>query len=425
MRAGTAIPPPAPYPPRKIRSSYPVTSVGCGCPAGRPGPVARPAERSLASPLDYTYQPTRAVPILYPAARAALFQLPAETAHELVLETLSHLPSGARRLLRAFADDDDPRLAVRVLGIDFPNPIGLAAGLDKAGSAFNSLAALGFGFVEIGTVTALAQPGNPRPRLFRLTEDSGLLNRMGFNNPGAQQVADRLARVPAEAVLGINVGKSKATALRDAPADYLRSIELLERFASYLVVNISSPNTPGLRELQDAAPLRELLGAIRTRPRPAVGGHRPVLVKLAPDLSEAQLDQAVEIALESGVAGFIAVNTTVSREGLRTSVSRLSEIGDGGVSGAPLRQRAVDFTRRIYRRTRGAVPIVGVGGIFTADDAWERIRAGASLIQLYTGFIYEGPEVIGRIRRGLSRRVEEAGLASITDAVGVDADRPG
>jgi dihydroorotate dehydrogenase len=358
------------------------------------------------------------VPILYPIARSALFRLPAERAHEVVLGGLARVPSTARRLLRE-RSISDPRLATSVWGIDFANPLGLAAGFDKAGAAFNALGALGFGFVEIGTVTAHAQPGNPKPRLFRLPGDEALLNRMGFNNPGAEAVARKLAGSPIETVLGINVGKSKVTPLERAVDDYLRTIERLESFAHYLVINVSSPNTPGLRDLQDAEPLRELLRTVRTRPRPnPTRKAAPVLLKLAPDLTDEQVDQAVQIAMEEEVSGIVAVNTTVSRNGLKTPESRISELGAGGISGAPLRARAQQVVSRIYRSTEGRIPIVGVGGIFTADDAWRRIEAGASLVQIYTGFIYGGPGVVSSIKRGLLQRLEERGFGSIAAVVG-------
>jgi dihydroorotate dehydrogenase len=356
--------------------------------------------------------------MLYPIARRALFQLPAERAHEVVIGGLSSLPRPARRLISAISTTRDPSLRTRAWGIDFRTPIGLAAGLDKSGTAFNALGALGFGFVEIGTITAHAQPGNPKPRLFRLPRDRALLNRMGFNNPGAEAVADRLATAPIEVVLGINIGKSKVTPLEGATEDYLRSISLLERFARYLVINVSSPNTPGLRELQDAQPLRNLLRAVIGE-----GGNRsarrvPVLLKLAPDLTDRQIDQAVEIATEEGIAGIVAVNTTVSREGLATSPDQIERLGAGGISGAPLRDRASEVVARIYRHVGGSMPIVGVGGIFTADDAWERIRAGASLIQIYTGFVYEGPAVVKRINEGIAMRLRASGYRTIGEAVG-------
>lgn len=364
--------------------------------------------------------------IPYSLLRPLLFRLPAETAHEVATAGLvSALAAGpVRAVVRRQMTVDDPRLRIRRWGIDFPNPVGLAAGFDKAATAFNALAALGFGFVEVGTVTALAQEGNPRPRLFRLPEDRALLNRMGFNNDGAEAVARRLRGTTIEPVLGVNLGKSKATPLEEAPGDYLRSLELLEPFARYLVVNVSSPNTPGLRALQDAGPLRALLSAMRRRTaelaRERGAEPAPILVKIAPDLTDPQVDEAVDIAREEGVSGIVATNTTISREGLATPRSRLEELGAGGISGAPVRRRAEEVVARIYRRTGGELPVVGVGGIFDAEDAWRRIRAGASLLQLYTGFVYGGPEVVQRINRGLLLRVERAGLSSLDEAVGLD-----
>jgi len=367
---------------------------------------------------------TRAVPNLYSLARSALFRLPAETAHELALESLARMPSVVRSLMRRSHDVVDPRLVTRLWGIDFANPVGLAAGFDKSGRSFNALGSLGFGFIEIGTITAHAQAGNPRPRIFRLPEDLALLNRMGFNNPGARAVADRLGRTPVETVLGINIGKSKVTPLEDAIEDYLQSTDLLAPFAAYLVINVSSPNTPGLRELQDAERLRALLRAVIARCSTMNDREAPlpVLVKLAPDLSDEQMDQAVDIAIEEGVAGLVAVNTTTSRDGLATAPERIAALGNGGLSGKPLRSRANRAVARIYRRAGGRVPIIGVGGILTADDAWDRICAGANLIQLYTGFVYGGPGLVRHINQRLLARLEEHGFSSITEAVGTAPD---
>ncbi|HEX6747613.1 MAG TPA: quinone-dependent dihydroorotate dehydrogenase [Longimicrobium sp.] len=362
--------------------------------------------------------------ILYDLVRPFLFTLPAETAHHLGsgLLDLSLAPPPFRALVRSAIAVDDPALAIERFGIRFPNPVGLAAGFDKTGELFNALGALGFGFVEIGTVTAHAQPGNPHPRLFRLPEDRALLNRMGFNNPGAEAVARRLARARIEPVLGINLGKSKITPLDEAAGDYLRSLELLEPFARYLVVNVSSPNTPGLRQLQDAAPLRDLLRALRVRAGELAAARgaaaRPILLKIAPDLTDPQIEEAVGIAREEGMAGIIATNTTVSREGLRTPRARVEALGAGGISGGPLTLRAREVVSLVWRSTDGAMPIIGVGGIFTADDAWEMVRAGASLVQLYTGFIYRGPLVAREICLGLRDRLRRAGMRTLDEAVG-------
>lgn len=362
--------------------------------------------------------------MLYDLLRPFLFTLPAETAHHFGtgLLDLSLAPPPVRALVRSTVAVDDPVLAIERFGIRFPNPVGLAAGFDKSGELFNALGALGFGFVEIGTVTALGQPGNPRPRLFRLPDDRALLNRMGFNNPGAEAVAQRLRKTRIEPVLGINLGKSKVTPLEEAAGDYLRSLELLEPFARYIVVNVSSPNTPGLRQLQDAAPLRDLLRVLQARAGEVAvrrnGNVRPILLKIAPDLTDPQIEEAVGIAREEGISGIIATNTTVSREGLRTPGTRVEALGAGGISGAPVRARAREVVSRIWRTSGGAMPIIGVGGIFTADDAWEMIRAGASLVQLYTGFIYRGPLVAREICVGLRRRMKREGFATLHDAVG-------
>lgn len=360
----------------------------------------------------------------YSILRSALFAIPPESAHELATTALSLATAvePVRHMIRDLNTVDNAALRSTLWGIDFPNPVGVAAGFDKAAAYFNGLHALGFGFVEVGTVTALGQPGNPQPRLFRLPADEALLNRMGFNNPGAEAVAARLASSRIEPVVGINLGKSKITPITEATDDYLRSLELLERYADYLVVNVSSPNTPGLRSLQDARPLRELLRAVITRTRelaePRNAPPKPLLLKIAPDLTDPQIDEAVDIASDEGVAGIIAVNTTVSRAGLATPASEVDAMGLGGISGRPLRHRAHEVVRRIYQQTNGAIPIVGVGGIRTAEDAWERIRAGASLVQLYTGFIYGGPGIAREINEGLARRMDREGIRSLSELVG-------
>jgi len=359
---------------------------------------------------------------LYDAIRPLLFTLPAEQAHHVGTSALNatlSLPP-ARALARSLFDVRDPALAVERFGIRFPNPVGLAAGFDKGGAWFNALGALGFGAIEIGTVTALGQPGNPRPRLFRLPADRALLNRMGFNNPGAEAVAARLERTKIEPVLGINIGKSKAAPLEEAAADYLRSLELLERYAAYLVVNVSSPNTPGLRQLQDAAPLRELLRALRARAGELAAARgvspKPILLKIAPDLTDPQVEEAAGIAVEEGMAGLIATNTTVSRDGLQTP--DVDALGAGGISGAPVHRRTVQVVARAWTATGGRLPIVGVGGIFGPDEAWAMVRAGASLVQVWTGFIYRGPGIARDINRGLLERMAREGFRSLDEAVG-------
>ncbi|HEX5521035.1 MAG TPA: quinone-dependent dihydroorotate dehydrogenase [Longimicrobiaceae bacterium] len=363
----------------------------------------------------------------YRLLRPFLYTLPAEAAHEWTTLSLTTAlaPAAVRSAVRRRLEVRDEALHVTRFGIEFPNPVGLAAGFDKSGTAFNALAALGFGAIEIGTVTAHAQPGNPLPRLFRLPADEALLNRMGFNNPGAAAVAERLASTRIEPVLGINLGKSKVTPNEAAAEDYLASLDKLERFARYLVVNVSSPNTPGLRALQDAGPLRALLRALAARARELAAARgeapRPILLKIAPDLTDSQIDEAVGIAAEEGAAGIIATNTTISRAGLRTPATTVERLGAGGISGQPLRERALDVVRRIHRRTGAALPIIGVGGIGSAQDAWERIAAGASLIQLYTAFIYRGPTLVRDINLGLLERLHRAGMKSLDEAVGSES----
>ncbi len=297
---------------------------------------------------------------------------------------------------------------VEVFGLRFPNPIGLAAGFDKNAVAVPALAALGFGFVEVGTVTRLAQPGNPRPRLFRLPGDAALINRMGFNNQGANAVAARLARERrANVPLGISLGKSKATLLEEAEADYIASLDALYPYGDYFAVNVSSPNTPGLRELQERdrldALMKALLGRLRERAeeerRPA---PKPLLVKVAPDLDGAALDDVLGVCLARGASGLIAVNTTLSRDGLSAQTPSTLRDEPGGLSGRPLLARALAAVRRLAERSGGRLPLIGCGGVSTPDDACRMLDAGASLVQLYTGFIYEGPGLPRRLVRGLS-----------------------
>ncbi|HLY30563.1 MAG TPA: quinone-dependent dihydroorotate dehydrogenase, partial [Ktedonobacterales bacterium] len=297
-----------------------------------------------------------------------------------------------------------------VFGLRFPNPIGLAAGFDKNAVAIPALVALGFGFIEIGTITRHTQPGNPRPRLFRLPADQALINRMGFNNQGAEAVAARLARLPRQSLhgapVGISLGKSKITPLDDAIADYLGSLELLYPCGDYFAINISSPNTPGLRQLQERSRLDALLAALTTRLRDyAISDGRaipkPLLVKVAPDLDDAALDELLEVCLARGARGLIAVNTTTSREGLSERTPAALRDEAGGLSGLPLQRRALEVVRFLAERADGRLPIIGCGGVFTADDARRFFDAGAALVQLYTGFIYEGPGIARRLARAV------------------------
>ena len=359
---------------------------------------------------------------MYRLLRSLLFRFDAETIHHAVMGLFSTLLAlgPVRALWRRLHSVRSPALRQEVFGIPFENPVGLAAGFDKNAQWFNALGALGFGFVEIGTVTGQAQQGNPTPRMFRLPADRGLLNRMGFNNAGAEAVAARLEGARIEPTLGVNIGKTKVVALEDAPADYAQSFELLYPYARYFVVNVSSPNTPNLRQLQERGPLLELmstLGALNTRLAGERGEERrPILLKIAPDVSDALLEDILGVIDEAEVDGIIATNTTIARDGLATPGQQ--DLGNGGVSGAPVRERSLEIVRAIYTHTNGALPIVGVGGIFTAEDALETIEAGASLVQVWTGFVYEGPGMVKRINAGLARVCAQRGVSSIAELVG-------
>ncbi|AKD57662.1 quinone-dependent dihydroorotate dehydrogenase [Spirosoma radiotolerans] len=336
-----------------------------------------------------------------------LFRFDAETIHHTVTRLLQIALSipGVSGLCRKLYVVDDKRLARTVFGLTFPNPIGMAAGFDKNAELVSELSDLGFGFVEIGTVTPRPQPGNPRPRLFRLKADSGLINRMGFNNKGAGPAAERLRhfaknRGNRQVIIGGNIGKNKDTPNEQALTDYLISFRELFDAVDYFVVNVSSPNTPGLRDLQEREPLTNLLAALqeenRQKPTP-----KPILLKIAPDLTNGQLDDIIAIIAETGIAGVIATNTTISRDGLATDPATVAQIGAGGVSGQPLRERATEVIRYLHQQSGGAFPIIGVGGIATPDDAKEKLAAGASLVQVYTSFIYEGPALAKRINKSL------------------------
>jgi dihydroorotate dehydrogenase len=363
--------------------------------------------------------------------RPLLFHLDAEVAHHLMIGALARARPFSG-LIRRLHPPADARLACRLWDLRFASPAGLAAGLDKNGVAIDALASCGFSHVEIGTVTGRAQPGNPRPRLFRLPGDQALINRMGFNNDGAEAVARRLAqryggRRPA-CILGINLGKSKLVDNAQALDDYRFSLTALAPHADYLVINVSSPNTPGLRDLQAEAALRPLLSGVRAcldqvlGAAGAAGAPRrvPLLLKIAPDLDDAGIDACVEVALECGCDGLIATNTTITRRALRASPRRIDAIGAGGLSGAPLRARALAVLARVARRVARRVPVIGVGGIDSAQAAWERIGSGASLVQLYSALVYRGPALIAEINRGLLARLEHAGLKTIGEAVGRD-----
>lgn len=349
---------------------------------------------------------------MYAAVRRALFAVPPERIHTLVFAALrtATATETARRLLRRALAPRDPILASTVFGVRFPGPLGLAAGFDKDGMGLDTWGALGFGYAEVGTVTARPQPGNPAPRLFRLPADRALLNRMGFNNHGAGQLALRLTRHHPDVPIGVNIGKSKVTPPEEAAEDYRSSARLLGPLAAYLVVNVSSPNTPGLRDLQAVESLRPILTAVLAET------STPVLVKIAPDLSDSDVDAVADLAVELGLAGIVATNTTVSRAGLATP--DVEALGPGGISGPPVAQRALQVLRRLHARVGGQLVLISVGGIETADDAWERIVAGASLLQGYTGFIYGGGLWAKEIHDGIAARLHTGGFSSLSDAVG-------
>jgi len=374
-------------------------------------------------------------------ARPALFSLDSEEIHNRTLNALGWL--GRHEVLcEALASFYHPTdLPIELFGLTFPNPVGLAAGMDKHAAAVPVWEALGFGFIELGGVTWHPQPGNPAPRMFRAVSDAALINRMGFNNPGAEVIAARLAQWRASGrwpkhPVGINLGKSKISPLESAAEDYANSFRVLGPHADFLVVNVSSPNTPNLRKLQDKAALDEILAALHEQQRrgglspasesssqpagetPALRCAKPILVKVAPDLSFEALDEILELVGPRQLAGIVATNTTLTRPDTRDPELKRIYGESGGLSGRPLRARSTEIVRHLYRQTKGSLPIIGVGGIFNAEDAWEKITAGASLVQLYTGLVYEGQGVVKEMVRGLRQRLEESGLGSFKEAVG-------
>ncbi len=336
--------------------------------------------------------------------RPLLFLVDPEVIHHFTFGFLKfwcRVP-GVRSILALFFSYRSARLGKTLFGVYFPNPVGLAAGFDKDARLINELSALGFGFIEIGTVTPKAQPGNDKPRLFRLPADHALINRMGFNNKGAEHAAEQLKTRRTGIVIGGNIGKNKLTPNEDAVKDYELCFEALYPYVDYFVVNVSSPNTPGLRELQEKDPLKKLLMGMKllsnTKSKP-----KPVLLKIAPDLTTTQLDDIVEILKESGTDGVIATNTTISREGLKTSKEVVNRIGAGGLSGKPVRDRSTEVIAYLREKMGRNYPIIGVGGIMKPEDAIEKLQAGADLVQVYTGFIYEGPAFVKRILKKIEK----------------------
>ena len=345
--------------------------------------------------------------------RPLMFRLDPEDAHHMVFRLGAALQTpGVFSLVKACAGVVDPRLTTTVAAIEFKSPLLLAAGFDKDCRLVPLLTTLGFGGIEIGTVTAQAQPGNPRPRIFRLPQDQGLINRMGFPSRGAREVAVRLARVRQQVAgfpLGINIGKSKVTPIEDAAADYLESFRQLAPLADFVVINVSSPNTPGLRALQERDKLEAILRAVQAENQRAI----PVFLKLAPDLNTEQLDDALDCALRCKLAAIVATNTTIGREGLKTTISE-----SGGLSGAPLRARALQVVSHLYRQSAGRIPIIGVGGISSADDVIAMLRAGAHAVQIYSALIYYGPGLVRSINDELRLFIEREGIQSIQEIVG-------
>ena len=376
--------------------------------------------------------------------RTAMFRLDAETAHEVGINAL-RIGLGTEFARRKAEEryGGDPSCAVERFGLKFSSPAGVAAGFDKNGIVIDQLAALGFGFVEVGTVTYKPQKGNKKPRLFRLPDDEALINRLGFNNDGAEAVASRLRKIERRCVVGVNIGRNKDVPNEEATENYLAAFDVVHGVADYIALNVSSPNTPNLRELQGGESFEELVRALTKRNldlsggrgKPPEGGNlnekgtpneegpsrnlKPLLVKIAPDLSEGAIEEIVDVCLRMGIDGIIATNTTVSREGLRTK--NVQDFGAGGLSGRPLAKRSTEVIRQIYRYSKGKMPIVGVGGVFDENDAFEKLAAGACLLQAYTGFVYVGPSYARDINLRLPRVLKERGFSSIDAVVGSGA----
>lgn len=361
--------------------------------------------------------------------RPLLFRKDPEKSHEQILALLARLEFLYGTLEDCYRVEDD-RLRVQVGPLRFSNPVGLAGGFDKNATAPKMISAFGFGFMEIGAITAQAQPGNPKPRLYRLPEDHALINRLGFNNEGAEAIAIKLGRLRARAgmpgiPLGINVGRTKIVETRNAVADFLSAFEKLFPHGDFFTLNVSSPNTPNLRELQEKALLSELLAAVQEKNHALASrakiDAKPVFVKIAPDLEFSQVDEIIDVVVAAKLAGIVATNATAfMREGLKSPAAR----EPGGLSGRPITKVATAFVSHIYRATQGRMPIIGVGGIFNAEDAYDKIKAGAGAVQIYTGWIYEGPGAVKRINRGVLKLIERDGLKNISEAVGLDGRSP-
>ena len=339
---------------------------------------------------------------MYDLLKPLIFRVQPEMAHEMtmkVLQIVCRIP-GLHWLLSRWFSVSSSHLGVEVAGLKFPNRVGLAAGFDKDARWLKEMGTLGFGFVEIGTITPVPQSGNSRPRLFRLPMDRGVINRMGFNNGGMDAAVERLKSRPKGLLVGGNIGKNKVTPNVDAASDYVKCFEALHSHVDYFVVNVSSPNTPGLRELQEKEPLTDLLSAlVKLNLKKQI--QRPIFLKIAPDLTNTQLDDIIALVGETGIAGVIATNTTVSRDGLMTSSKAVKSMGSGGLSGAPLRVRSTEVIRYLHEQSGGVFPIIGVGGICSPEDALEKLKAGAALVQVYSGLIYSGPGLVKKINQAV------------------------
>ena len=362
--------------------------------------------------------------------RPAVFLQDSERAHSRVLSVLSSMSRTRFSLSMLGALYRSPDLPITVMNIDFPNPLGLAAGMDKNGEAVPSWQSIGYGFCEIGGVTLHEQPGNPKPRMFRASKDKALINRMGFNNIGARALKEQLQfwkdkGLWPDSPVGINLGKSKKTPLKEAPSDYAGSIKILWKHADFFVINVSSPNTPGLRDLQESKNLelviKECCKTNKECSKVENEDEKPLLVKIAPELNEGFLEDIIKLVKKYEISGIVATNTTLDRPETNNPSSEKIYKEVGGLSGAPLKDKSTEMIRKIYRLTKGKIPIIGVGGIFTAEDAWNKIAAGASVVQLYTGLVFEGPGIAKSIVKGLKNRLESEGFESISDVVGIEA----
>lgn len=334
------------------------------------------------------------------------FRFDPEWVHHRVMAMLKFLLSipGARPLIRKMMVVEDPRLNKKLFGLTFPNPVGMAAGFDKEGKYYNALADLGFGFVEIGTFTPKGQPGNEKPRLFRITQDEGLINRMGFNNSGAKKAIERIKKNQPKCIIGGNIGKNTATPNAEASHDYYRAFDTLFPYVDYFVINVSCPNITDLHELQDKDELLKIVETVTSLNQQKLS-PKPVLLKISPDLNFSQIDDTLDIVKQTGLDGIIATNTSISRDKLKTEEPQIKKIGNGGLSGKPIRDRSTEIIQYISKKTDRSIPIIGVGGIFTPEDAIEKLEAGADLIQVYTGFVYEGPFIAKRINKAILNKI--------------------